>query len=144
MRIRPLHRPIDWLTTSIFIVIWFGALAAFRSFGVPLLIVLFFAAIGSLVFVMVGDFLLRHTTLTSEGRSIKVRHTWFGLGSSRAITAGEVDRVEPVLGSTFGNRAFHDVRVRLLSGGTRKIARHLRNRRDAEMLAAWVTRALGK
>jgi hypothetical protein len=142
--IRPSRGVGDWITTVGFMVIWFGALAFFRRLGVPLAVVLFFAAIGSLVFVLVLDFLLGRSTLILDGRSLRVHRTWLGLGAQRRFSAEEIDRIEPVLGSTFGNRAFHDVAVRLHSGRTRKIARHLRNRRDAEMLAAWAGRGVGK
>ena len=52
-------------------------------------------------------------------------------------------RVELARGATFGNRGYHDVRAVLRDGRTLKLARHLPNRKDAEMLADRVAQALG-
>ena len=43
----------------------------------------------------------------------------------------------------FGNRAYHDVRAVLRDGRTRQVARHIRNKRDAEMLAERLAQGLG-
>jgi hypothetical protein len=48
-----------------------------------------------------------------------------------------------VLGSTFGNRGYHDLRAVLRDGRTRKVAKHIRNRRAAEMLGERLAQSLG-
>ena len=133
----------DWLGFLIFFPLWFAALGVARSFGAPLFILAFVALISLLVAVFVLDYLLRRTTIRADRTNLTIRHTWLGLGSRRAIPSSEIARLDSAVGSTFGNRGFHDVRAVLRDGRTRAVAKHIRNRRDAEMLGERIGRAVG-
>ncbi|HEY0371807.1 MAG TPA: hypothetical protein VGD79_07380, partial [Thermoanaerobaculia bacterium] len=141
--VRPARTIGDWIAPVVFFPLWFGALALMRAFGVPLFVLAFFALIGLLVALVILDFLLGRTTITANRTTFTLHRTWLGLGRRRAVPSSEVVRVEPVIGSTFGNRGYHDVRAVLRDGRTMKVARHLRNRKDAEMLGERLAQALG-
>lgn len=128
----------------VFVVIWFGTLAVIRSFGAPLWAVLFFGAFGTLVIAIASDYFLRRTRLSADPSALAIRHSWLGIGRTRTIPASDVESFFARIGTTRGNRGFYDVVVRLRSGGSRTIAKDLRNRVDAEGLAHRVARALGR
>lgn len=141
--IRPGSRFSDWVFVVVFFPIWFAGLAFVRQFGAPLFIVLFFAAIGVLVALIILDFLVGRTALTFDRTRLTTRRTWLGLGRRITIPAAEITRLETHIGSTFGNRAYHDVRAVLRNGRTRRVAKHIANKRDAEMLAERLAQGLG-
>lgn len=141
--IRPSRTLADWTAPIVFFPLWFGVLALAGSFGAPLVVLAFFALIALLVLVVIVDFLAGRTTLSATRTTLALRRTWFGLGRRRTFPANDVVRVEPVSGSTFGNRGYHDVRATLRDGRAMRVAKHLRNRKDAEMLADRVAQALG-
>lgn len=132
----------DWIGPLLFFPLWFAALAFARSLGAPIFILAFFALVSVFVAVVLLDFLLGRTTITANRTSLTIRRTWLGLGGRRTIPASDVARIETRIGSTFGNRGYHDVRAVLRDGRTRTVARHIRNRRDAEMLGERLTQAL--
>lgn len=141
--IRPGSRFGDWFPVVLFFPLWYGALALVRQFGAPLLVVVLFGAIGALVALIVLDFLLGRTTVSASPAGVVTRRTWLGLGRRVTIPVVEIASIESRIGSMFGNRAYHDVRVVLRNGRTRGVARHVRNKRDAERLAEWLSQKAG-
>ena len=142
--IRPGSRFGDWFPVVLFFPLWFGALALIRQFGAPLYVVVFFGAIGAVVALIMIDFLLGRTKVSATPSSLTTRRSWLGLGRRVTIPAAEIASIETRIGSMFGNRAYHDVRAVLRDGRTRGVARHVRNKRDAERLAEWLESRLGK
>jgi hypothetical protein len=141
--VRPARTFGDWIGFLIFFPLWFGALAFSRSFGAPLFVLVLFGLVALALAVFILDFLLGRTTITATRAALTVHHTWLGLGPRRTLPASGITRLETAIGSTFGNRGYHDVRAVLRDGRTRKVARHMRNRKDAEMLGERITQALG-
>jgi hypothetical protein len=141
--VRPSARFVDWVAVLVFFPLWFGALALVHRFGVPLFIVAFFALFSALVGVVLVDFLIGRTTVRTDRSALAIRRTWLGLGRRHAIPASEITGLETAIGSTFGNRGYHDVHAVLRDGRKRMVAKHIRNRRDAEMLEDRLSQALG-
>ena len=139
----PTARFGDWLAVLLFYPFWFAVLALIHQFGAPFFVIAFFGLFSLIVAVVLLDFLLGRTTIRADRTALRVHRTWLGLGPRRTIPASQVVRLEPVMGSTFGNRAYHDVRAVLRDGRTRKVAKHIRNRKDAEMLGERVAQSLG-
>ncbi|HEX6096087.1 MAG TPA: hypothetical protein VF432_07180 [Thermoanaerobaculia bacterium] len=141
--VRPSHGVTDYVFPIVFFALWYGALALFRQFGAPLIVIGFFGLIGLLVLLLIADLLIGRTTIAADHGALSIRRTWLGLGRRRVIPSSEIVRLEPAIGSTFGNRAYHNVRAILRDGRTRTVARHIRNRRDAEMLGERIAQTLG-
>jgi hypothetical protein len=142
--IRSAGRIGDWFAYLIFFTIWYGALFLFRGLGAPLWVLVGFGAFAGLFVLFVIDLLLGRTTLTADRQALTIRRTWLGLGlPSRTIPAAEIVRLEERVGASTGNRAYHAVRAVLRDGRVRGVARHLRTRRDAQMLAERVAQMLG-
>lgn len=141
--VRPSRGFGDWIGFFVFYALWFGALALSRSFGAPVFVVVLFAVIGSVVGLFVLDFLLGRSTINVSRATLTIHRTWLGLGRRRVIPASEITRLESRVGSTFGNRGYHDVRAVLRNGRAVAVAKHIRNRQNAEMLGERVTQMLG-
>lgn len=136
-------RVADWFGYVAFFTLWYGALFLFRKLGAPLWVVVAFGSFGGLFVLFAIDFLLGRTTITADRRSLTVRRRWLGLGlSSRTIAAADITGIEQHIGMTVGSRGYHNVRA-ILHDGRVTLARHMRTRHDAEMLAARLTQMLG-
>ncbi|HVG25844.1 MAG TPA: hypothetical protein VND45_16930 [Thermoanaerobaculia bacterium] len=142
--VRPAGRAAEWIGYVVFFVLWYGALALFRELGAPLWVLIVFGTFGALFVLFAIDLLLGVTTLTAARGSLSTRRTWLGVGApARTIPAADITSIEYRLGASVNTRAYHAVRVALRGGRTRTIARHIRARRDAEMLAERLTQMMG-
>ena len=142
--VRSAARAGDWIGYAVFFVLWYGALFLVRRLGAPLWVLVLFGTFGALFVLFAIDFLLGRTTITADRRALTVRRRWLGLGlAPRTFPTSDITRIEHHMGVTAGNRAYHNVRAILRTGRTTTIARHLRTRRDAEMLAARVGARVG-
>ncbi|HUR79796.1 MAG TPA: hypothetical protein VM733_03460 [Thermoanaerobaculia bacterium] len=142
--IRSSARLADVVSYVIFFTLWYGALYLIRQLGAPLWVVLFFALFGFAFVLFAFDFVFGRTHLTATRSLLKVRRTWLGIGPpARVLPSSAITALAPKLGVSVGNRAYHAVVATLATGSTRGIARYLRTRHDAEMLAARVGEMMG-
>ncbi len=142
--VRSSARPADAIGYLIFFPIWYGALYLFHQLGAPTWVLVFFALFGFAFVLFALDFLLGRTHITATRSTLTVRRTWLALGlGARVIPAADIARIDHKVGSSVGNRAYHAVVATLRDGRRRGIARHLRTRRDAELLATRITQLLG-
>jgi hypothetical protein len=133
----------NWIVTIVFFTIWFGALAFVRWMGAPAFVVVIFALFSLLILVFLVDLFLGRSRLVIGTGSILTRRTWLGIGGrGRTVQASEIESVATQVGMTAGSKAYHDVVIKLRSGRTVRALRHIARRRDAEMLAAKVRRAV--
>jgi hypothetical protein len=142
--VRPPYRVRDWLPIVLFLAVWFTILGVMSRFGVPLFVVAIFAAFGCFFVVVMGDFFLRRSSVIAARQNLTIRPTWLGLGRTRVVDAADIESIVPAVGLTSGARAYHDVRLRLRSGKSVNALKHIANRRDAEMLAAKLRKAIGR
>ena len=133
----------DWLGYLFFIVLWYTALFFFSRFGIPIFVLVFFGAFGALVFLAAADLLLGRSVISADRQALTARRGWFGLGKTRTFPADTIEEIVARVGNTTGNLARYDVEMHLREGKPRRIAKHLRNRRDADGVAARLWRALG-
>lgn len=138
--VAPIGTAFDWVFYVVFTMVWYGALAFMARMGVPIAVVVFFVLFGTLVLYFSLDRFAGKSTLSANRTQLRTRRTFLG---SRVIPTTNIERIEPRVGTTVGQRALYDLEASLRDGKTVSIAKNLRTRRDAEMVAARVTRALG-
>lgn len=137
-------RLADAIGYLIFFTIWYGALYLFRDLGAPKWVLIAFGAFAGIFILFALDLFLGRTTLTADRTNLIIRRTWLGLGRPRrTIPAAEIVRLEEAVGASVGNRAYHSVRAVLRNGRTRGVARFIRTRKDAQMLAERLAQMLG-
>ena len=138
--VKAIATAFDWIFYIVFVCIWHGGLAFMARMGVPLAVVIFFGLFGAVVLYFALDRFAGRSTVSANRTHLTTRRTFLG---SRTIAATDIERIQPRIGTTSGARALYDVEVSLRNGKKVKVAQHLRTRRDAEMVAARITRALG-
>lgn len=146
--IAPPSRFGDWFGYLMFFALWFGILGAIEHFADPpwpakAFLGIFFA-VGALVFFAALDFLLGRSTLRADRSTLITRRRWLLFSRERTFSAADVETILPKVGMTSNGRAFYDLQLVQRNGRTTNIAKYFRERRDAEMVAARLRRALGR
>lgn len=129
----------DWLALIVFFSFFSGVIFIFSKLGAPSFVLGFAIAIGAFFFVLVLDFLIGRTIVRAETSGLTIRR-WL----TRTIAAKDIAAIDPGIGMTSGSVVYYDVNVKLANGKKVKAVRYLRKKRDAEMIAARVRRAVGK
>ncbi len=126
----------------LFTVIWYAALAGMYAMQVPRFFPGFFAVVGLIIVVIGCDWLFGRSVIRADRRSLSLQRTWLGFGSPRSIAPHDVTAITTSIGGTQNGAAVYDVVVRC--GETKhNAARYVQSKRDAEMVAARVRRAIG-
>lgn len=137
------------VVTSLFAAIFGGIGWVCHVQGAPVPFTLFFAAFGALIGYAALSLWLGSTRLRVSPDGVRIERRLL-FGRSRKLSAGEIESVEPEVGVRAGNRLYWDLRLRSKdpdrrgrgrSTGTRVPGR-IRDKHDAERLAAVITRAL--
>ena len=139
IHIRTRARAKDTMTTLIFCILWFGAVALMLKLGAPIVFPLAFGVFGLLVVYAVIDSLLGHSTIRADRSGIVWQRAWIGTGRTRTI--GE-EHIKSVVANPTSSSSSYEVDVIGLGGQKTQIAANIRERRDAEMLAARIQRAV--
>lgn len=128
---------------TVFFLIWCAAIWATIHFGAPLLFPIVFGAFGVLLLVIVLDIWLGVTRVTVESGGVTVASGYLAAGAGKRIETGEIAEVTTAIGMQSGNSPYYDVTIVLKSGRKVKAGGGIRDKREAEWLAATVGRALG-
>ena len=141
--IHPRRRVGDWIAYAFFLALWFSV--AFGVFAVATApwVAAILTVVGLLVLAAAVDFLLGRTAISADRTMVETRRSWLGIGRTRRIDAAQVEAIVPRIGLTHGTRGYYDLDAHLRTGETVRIAKSLRNRADAEGIAARITRAVG-
>jgi len=139
--IKPVSTAFDWLFFLGFVPVWYGGLYFMYRMGVPAAVAIFFGIFGGVVLYFALDKLGGRSTIAANREQLTSRRTFFG---TRVLATPDIASIAAVLGDNSGSRALYDIEARLNDGKKVKIAKHLRSRRDAEMVASRVERALGR
>ena len=134
----------------VFLLIWLGAMAAMIHFEVPLFFLALWGLFACLIALAALDALFGSSTIRIEGDQIHAAHRILGLGPTRAIRFGEIAKIQTTVGSTQSQtltqaaRAWWTVRAVRKTGNDFVIAQNLRDKSEAEWLAAEIRRKTGQ
>lgn len=128
----------------IFAAIWIGAIVLMIRQGAPLFMAGVFSIFGVLLVVAAFDYVFGVAIARADRSGINARREVFGFGASNVVDAAQIETIDARVNGYAGRRALWDVVANLRDGRTRTIARYIRDRDDAEALAARLWFALGR
>jgi len=131
---------------AVFLFIWWGVVGMMAIFDVPIFLPIIFGFAGVIILLVAIDWWIGRSLIEASRRTLVYKRAWLGFGPERTIASGEVDDVTTTIGTTVGEGSATTLYYDLIAHqGERKrrIARYLRSKRDAEMLAARIRRDLG-
>lgn len=125
-----------------FMVIWWAAFGIQLYFRIPVIFPIMTALFGLLITVGVLDLWLKVSRVVVSGGSITVAAGYLHPGEGRRLAAADVSDVAPAIGMQAGNVLYYDVVIRLKNGKKVVAGRSVRDKREAEWLAATIKHAL--
>ncbi len=126
-----------------FLAIWMGAVAGTIVMGAPLIFPIVFGAFGVFLVVAVLDAWLSVTRVTAGDDGVVVASGWLTPGRERTLRPGEVAEVTTRIGAQAGRTTYYDIQLVTTAGKRVPAGGAVRDKREAEWLAARLRTALG-
>ena len=131
---------------TVFTLIWTGALWLQVTLGFPWLFPIVTGLFELLLIAIVADLWFGATTVTIGAGVVRRRHTILGLGATRAIPVADIVQIElPITMQTSGRSGtpYYELRAKRTSGRKLSLGGGIRDKRQAEWLAAEMRAAIG-
>jgi hypothetical protein len=109
----------------------------------PLLFPIVFGAFGVLLLVGVLELWLRVSRVTAGNGNLTVASGYIATGGERTLPASAIEDVITRIGMQAGTRPYYDIVVNTKDGKKVIAGRALRDKREAEWLAATIRQAVG-
>jgi hypothetical protein len=128
---------------TFFLALWSGVVWALIHFHAPLLFPIVFGAFDVLLLVGVLELWLRVSRVVAGNGSLTVTSGYIAAGGERTLPASAIQDVITRIGMQSGTRPYYDIVVNTKDGKKIIAGRALRDKREAEWLAAIITQAVG-
>jgi hypothetical protein len=127
---------------SFFLALWCGVIWALIHFHAPLLFPIVFAGFGVLLLVGAMELWLRVSRVVAGDGSLTVASGYIIAGGERALPASAIQNVTTRIGMQSGTRPYYDIVVTTRDGKKVIAGRSVRDKREAEWLAATIRQAI--
>jgi len=138
------RNPAAALGLTLFVVLWSGFLLLMAHLGAPWFFRLVFGAFDLLLAGIAATLWLGRTTIVAGGEELRITKGFGPFARTLSFRADEVARVEAKVGMTAGSRAYFDLKLVFADRSSIGAGTGLRDRRQAEWVAARVMKAMGK
>jgi hypothetical protein len=129
---------------TVFLLIWCAAIGAGIHFGAPIIFPIVFSLFGILILLLTLDAWLKVTRVTVEPGSITVASGYFTTGAGKTIDSREIADVTPTSTMQGGGTAYYDVTIVRKDGKKVSAGSGIRDKREAEWLAATLKGSLNR
>jgi hypothetical protein len=131
------------LGLTVFTLLWAGIVAVLIRFHAPLVFPVVFGAFGLLLVVGSLELWLTVTRVVVDKGSISVAQGYIYPGSEKTIAPAQIASVIAKINMQAGSRPYYDVVLVTTAGKQIAAGRWVRNKREAEWLAATIREELG-
>ena len=128
---------------TFFLLIWLGSIALQLYFHAPMVFPIITGIFGLLILIGVLDLWLEVTRVTVDAGTLTWAKGYLSPGRDRTLTASEIAEVTAQIGMQAGTTVYYDVVVTRKGGKKIRVGRSLRDKREAQWLAATIKKALG-
>ena len=128
---------------TVFMVIWWASLGLQLYLNAPLIFPIITGVFGILIAIFALDLWLKVSRVTVASGTLTVATGYLDPGRERKLTADEVADVVAAIGMQAGKTIYYDVMIRRKDGKKMAAGRSVRDKREAEWLAATIKKALG-
>jgi hypothetical protein len=121
---------------TVVLLIWFGSIALQIYLGAPIVFPIITGLFGLLILIGVLDLWLRVSRVTVDAGTLTWASGYLFPGRERTLHASEVSDVTAAIGMQAGTTVYYDVVVVRKNGKKIKVGHSLRDKREAEWVAA--------
>jgi hypothetical protein len=136
------RNPAAAASLTVFFAIWCSAIWATIHFGAPILFPIAFGLFGILLLIGLLDTWLKVTRVTVEPGQVTVATGYLTTGAGRTTSSEEIADVVPRITMQAGATPYYDVTIVRKDGKKVSAGSAVRDKREAEWLAATVKEAL--
>jgi len=126
---------------TVFAAIWLGAIALMLALHAPILFPIVFGLFALLLVYLLLEAWLGVTRVIAGDGQVTIASGWLVPRRERTIRAGEIKGVTTRIASQQGDTAFYDVTIETTAGTRVAAGRSVRDKREAEWLAATIAKA---
>ena len=131
------------VSLTLFLVLWLGALGLQLYFGAPLIFPIVTALFAVLFLIAVLDLWLQVSRVTAHAGAVSWATGYIVPGRERTISVSDIADVTTAIGMQAGSRGYYDVVLVRKVGKKAKVGHSVRDKREAEWLAATIKKELG-
>jgi hypothetical protein len=128
---------------TFFLLLWLGSIALQLYFHAPLVFPIITGIFGLLILIGVLDLWLEVTRVTVDAGTLSWAKGYLSPGRDHALAASDIAGVTEQIGMQAGTTVYYDVVVTRKGGKKIRVGRSLRDKREAQWLAATIKQALG-
>jgi hypothetical protein len=128
---------------TVFTAIWLGAIALMVVVHAPILFPIVFGLFALLLVCLLLEAWLGVTRVTAGDGQVTIATGWLVPQRERTIRAGEIKGVTTRIASQQGDTAYYDITIETTAGTRVAAGRSVRDKREAEWLAATIAKAAG-
>jgi hypothetical protein len=128
---------------TLFLVIWLAALGVQLYLKAPIVFPIVTGVFGILIAIFALDLWLKVSRVTVDSGTLTIATGYLEPGRERKLTAAEVSDVVTAIGMQAGKTVYYDVLIRRKDGKKTTAGRSVRDKREAEWLAATIKKSLG-
>jgi hypothetical protein len=140
----PARNPGAAAGLTIFLALWSAVLGALLHFHAPLILPIVFGAFELLLVWIALEQWLGATRVSAGDAMLTVANGWLRPSRARTLRAADVAEVTTRIGMQVGGRPYYDIVVTTTTGRTVAAGRGIRDKREAEWLAATLARAIAE
>jgi hypothetical protein len=129
---------------TLFTIFWWSTIVIQVYLRAPIVFPIVTALFGALLTIGALDLWLKVSRITADPSAITVSTGYLQPGRERRISAGDVADVVPAIGMQAGSTVYYDVEIRRKDGKKVTAGHSIRDKREAEWLAATIKKALGR
>ena len=128
---------------TVFLVIWWAALALQLYLKVPMVFPIVTGLFGVLITLFALDLWLKVSRVTVASGTLTVASGYVTPGRERTLTTAEIADVGAAIGMQAGKSVYYDVVIRRKNGKKMTAGSSVRDKREAEWLAVTIKQTLG-
>ena len=129
--------------TTVFLVIWTGAIVAMIHFGAPLLFPIVFGLFELLMLWVFMEVWFRRSTVEVVGKRLEAQSSYFGWGAPRSFSLEDVVRFHVEKGMQSGNKHYYRVVLVAADDKDYNLCQGIAGRSSAERIARELTERMG-
>lgn len=129
------------ISLSLFLLLWLGCIALLMYFGAPIVFPIVTGLLGLLILIGVLDLWLEVSRLSVDGGTLTWATGYLFPSRESTLSVSEIADVVASIGMQAGTTLYYDVVVVRKNGKKIKVGRSVRNKQEAEWLAARIREA---
>lgn len=137
----PARNPGFAIGITVFTAIWTGAIALMLALHAPILFPIVFGLFALILVYLLLQAWLGVTRVIAGDGQVTIASGWLMPQRERTIRAGEIKEVTTRIASQQGDTAYYDIVVETTAGSRVAAGRSVRDKREAEWLAATIAKA---